>query len=80
MPNIGKDVCLSIRFPTILFAYWINLEKAFMETTGDNTGIPEAGYFEMTEHVRFNVVLFSFIFVSLLHMFMIDSHNQPEGR
>jgi len=43
MPNIGKDVCLSIRFPTILFAYWINLEKAFMETTGDNTGIPEAG-------------------------------------
>ncbi len=30
----------------------------------------------MNEHIRLDVV--QFIFVSLLHMFVSDSHNKPE--
>ena len=33
--------------------------------------IPEAGYFEMSEHVRFH---------TMFHLLMSDSHKQPEGR
>ena len=38
------------------------------------------GYFKMSEHIRrFNDGSFTFIFVSLLNVFISVSHNQPEG-